>query len=196
MKRLAWFTLIVLATLTAAMLFWEFRVAAILFILSLAVAAAVRPLVDRFAGYGLPRGLALLLSYVLCIGGFIVLMLILSGPLLVNLEQLTKDLAAGYDQLRAQWPYGTSLQRTLVQQLPSTSELSNRRMVHRCCVYLRNACGLVSSAARTGGISVTSLTLNLEGLRIRYKHALVDIVTGGACTLVLLLPHASHAGCR
>ena len=49
MKRLAWFTLLVLATLTLALIFWEFRVAVVLFGLSLAVAAAVRPLVDRLA---------------------------------------------------------------------------------------------------------------------------------------------------
>ena len=36
MKRLAWFTLIVLATLTTAILFWEFRVAVVLFILPMA----------------------------------------------------------------------------------------------------------------------------------------------------------------
>jgi predicted PurR-regulated permease PerM len=124
MKRLAWFTLIVLATLTAAVLFWEFRVAVILFILSLAVAAAVRPLVDHIAARGLSRGLALLFTYVLCVGGIIALVMILSGPLLENLQQLTKDLALGYEQLKAQWPYGSSLQRSLAQQLPSVSELS------------------------------------------------------------------------
>ncbi len=124
MKRLAWFTLIILATLTAAVLFWEFRVAVVLFILSLAVAAAVRPLVDRIAARGLSRGLALLFTYALCVGGVIALVIILSGPLLENLQQLTKDLASGYEQLKAQWPYGSSLQHSLAQQLPSASDLS------------------------------------------------------------------------
>jgi putative permease len=124
MKRLAWFTLIVLATLTAAILFWEFRVAVVLFILSLAVAAAVRPLVDRIAARGLPRGLALLFTYALCVGSVIGLVMILSGPLLENLQQLTKDLASGYEQLKAQWPYGSSLQHSLAQQLPAASDLS------------------------------------------------------------------------
>ena len=45
------------------------------------VAATVRPLVDRFAARGLPRGLALLFTYALCVGGVIALVLILSGPL-------------------------------------------------------------------------------------------------------------------
>jgi putative permease len=124
MKRLAWFTLIILATLTAAILFWEFRVAVVLFSLSLVVAAAVRPLVDRFAARGLPRGLALLFTYALCVGGVIALVLILSGPLLANLQQLTRDLTSGYEQIKAQWPYGSPLQQSLARQLPATSDLS------------------------------------------------------------------------
>ncbi len=124
MKRLAWFTLIILATLTSAIVFWEFRVAVVLFGLSLAVAAAVRPLVDRLAARRVPRGLALLLAYALCVGGLIALVLILSGPLFANLQQLTKDLGNGYEQLKAQWPSGTALQQTLAKQLPAASDVS------------------------------------------------------------------------
>jgi putative permease len=124
MKRLAWFTLIILATLSLAVLFWEFRVAVVLFILSLAVAATVRPLVDRVAARRVPRGLALLITYVICIGSIIALVLILSGPLMVNLQQLTKDLASGYEQILAQWPDGSPLQQVLVKQMPALSDLS------------------------------------------------------------------------
>jgi putative permease len=124
MKRLAWFTLIVLATLTTAILFWEFRIAVALFILSLVVSAAVRPVVDRFAARGLPRGLALLFTYALCVGGIIAIVVIVSGPLFANLQQLTKDLVSGYEQLKTQWPYGSPLQHSLAQQLPTTSDLT------------------------------------------------------------------------
>ena len=59
-----------------------------LFVLSLVVAATVRPLVDRFAARGLPRGLALLFTYAICVGGVIALVVILSGPFLTDLQQL------------------------------------------------------------------------------------------------------------
>ena len=123
MKRLAWFTLVMLATFTLALLFWEFRVAVLLFVLSLVVAATVRPLVDRFAARGLPRGLALLLTYAICIGGVIALVVILSGPLLTDLQQLTKNVASSYEQMKTQWPTGTPFQQTLAQQPPSTDDL-------------------------------------------------------------------------
>jgi putative permease len=123
MKRLAWFTLVIFATLTLVLLFWEFRVAVLLFVLSLVVAATVRPLVDRFVARGLPRGLALLFTYAVCIGGIMALVLILSGPLLTDLQQLTQNVAGSYEQMRTQWPTGSPFQQTLAQQLPSTDEL-------------------------------------------------------------------------
>ena len=55
MKRLAWIVIVILATFTMALLFWEFRAAAVLLILSLVIAATVRPLIDWFAARGLPR---------------------------------------------------------------------------------------------------------------------------------------------
>jgi putative permease len=123
MKRLAWFTLVMLATFTLVLLFWEFRVAVMLFVLSLVVAATVRPLVDRFAARGLPRGLALLLTYAICVGGALALVLILSGPLLTNLQQLTKNVADSYEQMKTQWPTGSPFQQALARQLPSTTDL-------------------------------------------------------------------------
>jgi predicted PurR-regulated permease PerM len=125
MKRLAWFTLLVLATLMLALIFWEFRTAVVLFGLSLAVAAALRPLVDRLTVRGVPRGLALSVTYVVCIGGLIALVLILSGPLLTDLQQITRELASGYEQLKAQQPVGSSpLQQLFASQLPAAAELS------------------------------------------------------------------------
>src|SRR5664279_5483457 len=109
-KRLAWFTGVILATFTVAILFWEFRAAVVLFIVSLVIAASLRPVVDWFARRGLPRGLALLFAYAVCVGFIVALVLLLSGPLLTDLQQLTKDVTSGYEQLRAQWPTGTPFQ--------------------------------------------------------------------------------------
>ena len=88
MRRLAWSTAIILTTLTAALLVWELRATVLLFLLSLIVAATIRPLVDWFSARGLSRGLALLFTYVVCIGFIIALVLLLSGTLLTELQQL------------------------------------------------------------------------------------------------------------
>lgn len=123
MKRVAWSTAMILATLTGALLVWELRATVLLFILSLIVAATIRPLVDWFSARGLPRGLALLLTYAVCVGFIIGLGITLSGNLLTEFQQLTSDVTSGYEQLRTQWPSGTPFQRSLAERLPVASDL-------------------------------------------------------------------------
>ena len=61
MKRLALLTATVCATLVGAWLLWQFRAVLLLFVLSLVLSAALRPLADRQeAALKVPRPLAVL----------------------------------------------------------------------------------------------------------------------------------------
>jgi putative permease len=161
MKRLAWFTAIVLATLTAALLFWEFRSAVVLFILSLVISATVRPLVDWVSARRVPRGLALLLTYVVCVGSIIGLGVILSGPLLTDLQQLVKDVTSGYEKLRAQWPQGTPFQQSLAQQLPAASDLYAAITGPRGGTLIQTALGFTLGSFDLLGQLLISLVLSI-----------------------------------
>lgn len=123
MKRLAWSVFIIFATLTMALVMWEFRSAIVLLIFSLVIAATVRPMVDWITARRLPRGLALLLTYLICVGVLIIVGLTLGGLLLTDIQQLTKDMTSGYEQLRIQWPNGTPFQQSLARRLPSAVDL-------------------------------------------------------------------------
>ena len=68
MKRVAQLAAAVVLALVAAALLWEFREAAVLFLLSLAVAAALRPLVDGLVRRRWPRFAAVLCVYALTVG--------------------------------------------------------------------------------------------------------------------------------
>jgi putative permease len=149
MKRLAWFTLLILATLTLALIFWEFRGAVVLFGLSLAVAAAVRPLVDRLAARGVPRGVALLVAYLLCLGGLLALVLILSGPLLTDL------------QLKTQWPTGSPVQQMIANQLPAASDLSTAITGPQGSIVLQAVLGLTMSSLDLLGQLLIVLVLSI-----------------------------------
>ena len=54
---------LVLATLTGVFLLWQFRSVLVLFLFALALAAAMRRPIDYLAGRKLPRGLAIILTY-------------------------------------------------------------------------------------------------------------------------------------
>jgi predicted PurR-regulated permease PerM len=123
-KQLAQFTAAVLATVVVVFLLWEFRGAVILFLLSLAVSAVVRPLVERLSRRGLPVPLALLAIYALGVLGIVGLIYLVGGPLIGELQQLIGDLASSYERIRTQWPSGNTLQQFLAAQLPPPTALS------------------------------------------------------------------------
>jgi predicted PurR-regulated permease PerM len=178
MKRLAWFTAVVLGTLTAVLLVWEFRAAVVLFIISLVIAATVRPLVDWFSARRLPRGLALLLTYAVCVGFIIALVIILSGPLLSDLQQLTTDVTSGYEQLRAQWPNGTPFQQSLAQQLPAASDLYAAITGLQGGTLLQTALGLTLGSFDLLGQLLISLVLSIywSADQERFKRLWVSLL--------------------
>lgn len=119
MRRLALFALVVLATLTAAFIFWELRQGVIILLLSLAAAAALAPIVDFWTARGVPRPFALGLAYGL---GLLVLGLLLymtAGSLVSDVKGATDDIAVAYKQVKTQWPEGNAMQREVAARLPT-----------------------------------------------------------------------------
>ena len=124
MIRVAWIAALVLITLTVLGLLWQFNVAVVMFLLSLAAAAALRPMVELFSHWVPHKGLALAISFGLIVCAFSVLIFVITGPLLANLQQAIDDLFMTYERfknigLHAQFP----LIVNLAGQLPPTQVL-------------------------------------------------------------------------
>ena len=65
MIKLIRYTVVVLTTLMILLLIWQFTSAIVLFLLSLAVAAALRPLINSLTGRYVPKRIALGVVYFL-----------------------------------------------------------------------------------------------------------------------------------
>jgi len=122
-RRVAGVTAIVLATIGILLLLWQFRAVLGLFLLSVAIAAATRPAVERLTDRGFSRGLASVLVHVLVLAVFIGLIIALGGQILSELQLLSNFLVRVYDMIWAEWPSGTEFQRSVVAQLPPPAEL-------------------------------------------------------------------------
>lgn len=123
MKQLALYTTIVLATLAGAALLLSFPEAVVMFLISLAVAATVRPMLDGLTARGLPSGVSVLLTFLLIVIGLAGLIWGVSGLLVHDLGQLGDNLAMLYDRMWATWPHGSSFQQTLIARLPPPEDL-------------------------------------------------------------------------
>ncbi|HMN59051.1 MAG TPA: AI-2E family transporter [Anaerolinea sp.] len=124
MKRIAWYTAIVLFTLTGVFVLWQFRTPILLFILSLAVAAILRPVVNLLAARGIPRGLALAITYLAVVGIIVALGIFLVGPLIDEMQALVADLPGRYSQTQTQWSNGSGLQQLMAAILPDIDNFS------------------------------------------------------------------------
>jgi predicted PurR-regulated permease PerM len=124
MIRVIRYAVIVVTTLAVLLLIWQFAVAIVLFILSLAAAAILRPFVTSLTNRLMSKRLALGIVY-----GIVTLSLIsfflLIGPLLLqDLQDATNDFISNYDRAKLKWAGSGSLfQKTLAEQLPPSADL-------------------------------------------------------------------------
>jgi predicted PurR-regulated permease PerM len=123
MKRLASYTAVILATLALLYLLWQFRLIVILFIVSLFVAAAVRPSIRYLTDYNLSPVLARILIYSLIIGGIILVTYLLSDPFSREVQLLSNRTAIAYQLNYSRWSTGSEWQQGLVSRLPDPEAL-------------------------------------------------------------------------
>jgi predicted PurR-regulated permease PerM len=118
------YAVIVVTTLAVLLLIWQFAGAIVLFILSLAVAAILRPFIAGLTSKLMSKKLALGIVYgivILALLGFFLLV----GPLLLrDLQLASNDFISNYEQVRLKWPeMGSLFQESLAEQLPPATEL-------------------------------------------------------------------------
>jgi putative permease len=146
-RRIAVNSAVIFATLVVVVLLYEFRDALIIFLLSLSVAAALRPFVEKGNQKGLPRTLALILVYLLVIGAITLIAIMVGGSLLNELQVLVDRLARAYDRIWLEWPEGTEVQKTLIAQLPAPADLYNVFSIDRQNSAMQALLGLTVSSA-------------------------------------------------
>ena len=115
---------IVVITLAGLLLLWQFSTAIALFLLSLAVAAALRPLINSLMGRRISKQLALAIVYSLLVVSIVGALFLIAPALLEDLERASDDLISNYDLAKTEWPVrGTLFQKTVAEQLPPSEDL-------------------------------------------------------------------------
>jgi predicted PurR-regulated permease PerM len=123
MKRVAQIALTIGATLLAIGLLWVFQPTLGLFGGSLALSAALRPLVQRLENRGIGRSQAILLWYVLILAGLAVGFMIYSVGIVDEFSTSAEQLPRAYAAIAESWRSGSQLQRTIAEHLPPFDQL-------------------------------------------------------------------------
>src|SRR5690606_10573279 len=123
MKRLAFYAVVIVATLALLILLWQFRSAVILLLLSLVLTAALRPSVDYLESRGLGPGLARVLIYLALFGLLGLALYLIAAPLLAEFQRMSNFLVVLYDFTYRSWSAKTGIQQAIVQSLPAPGDL-------------------------------------------------------------------------
>ena len=113
----------VMTTLLALVVFWQFRIVAIYIMVSLALAAMVRPLIQDWKSHGWVMRLVLILLYLAGLGGF-GYMLLFAGRYTINdIQQLAQTLSAQGAWRIPTWLEGSAFQKALTTWMPTPDKL-------------------------------------------------------------------------
>src|SRR5208283_1890555 len=123
MIRLARATAIIVSTLLGVALLWQLSGPVLVFLVSLAVAAAARGPVEYLSSRGLPAMAALAGTYIfglLALGGLLALAICLASG---EIGLVTKDFQRFYDYAADHSSYSPRIEQTLNEHLPPADEL-------------------------------------------------------------------------
>ncbi len=122
-KQLVRFGAAVMTTLLALVVLWQFRVVAIYVLISLMLAAALRPLAYRLVGRRLVVRIVWVLLYLVILMGFGALLFLASEAAINDIQQLANTVSVQDQWILPIWLEGSSFQQVLVARLPPPSML-------------------------------------------------------------------------
>jgi putative permease len=122
-KKVASITFIVLATLLGVALLWALRGAVVLFALSLALSAALRPIVDHLVERGWSQSAAMAIVYVATVLDGAVLAYVLGAEAVIEIPRAASELLTAYEHAARTWPRSGEFRRFVAEHMPPPGEL-------------------------------------------------------------------------
>jgi putative permease len=117
-KQIALIGIAVLTTLLALLIFWEFRIVVVYLLISLTIAAAVRPLVKPLIGRSIAIRAAWILLYLGVLGGFGIFLFLIGRTAFNEIQQMGQSLSVQNAWTLPAWLDGTTFQPVLTSWLP------------------------------------------------------------------------------
>ncbi len=123
MKQVVVIGTAVMTTLLALVVLWQFRIVVVYVLISLALAATVRPLVVDWKRRRLMMRITLALLYIVSLGGFGFLIFHVGRFAVSDIQQVAQTLSVQGAWVLPPWLEGSPFQRALVAQLPTPDKL-------------------------------------------------------------------------
>jgi len=113
----------VMTTLLALVVLWQFRIVVVYVLVSLALAAALRPLVNHLVGRRFVVRLAWILLYLVALASFGFFLFLTGETIIHEIQQLAHTVSVQDEWRLPIWLKGSPFQQSLVARLPAPSKL-------------------------------------------------------------------------
>lgn len=123
MKKLVAFGMAIMTTLLALVILWQFRIVVVYVLISLTLAAALRPLFHRLVGRGLAVRIGWILLYLVALISFGFVLYLTSEIAIKEIQQLGHTVSVQDKWVLPLWLEGSSFQKIVLAQLPPPSKL-------------------------------------------------------------------------
>jgi len=181
MKRLAGIGVAVMTTLLALVALWQFRIVVVYVLISLTLAAALRPLAIRLVGRSFLVRAAWILLYLVVLGGFGFLLFQTSETAINEIQQLAQTVSVQDEWRMPVWLEGSAFQQALVARLPPPSKLfeavtgSQGQLVMPAILGFTQGIGSVVS----GGLIILLLSIYWSTSQIHFERLWLSLLPSG-----------------
>jgi len=122
-KQLVVFGTAVMTTLLALVVLWQFHIVIVYVLISLALAATVRPFVISWTRRGIAARVALIFLFIISLGGFVYLIFLIGKFAIEDIQQLAQALSVQGTWKLPPWLEGSLFQQILIARLPTPDKL-------------------------------------------------------------------------
>lgn len=113
----------VMTTLLALVVLWQFHIVVVYVLVSLALAAALRPLANRLVRQRFVVRMAWILLYLVALGSFGFLLFLTGKTAISEIQQLSHTVSVHDEWRLPPWLEGSPFEQALVERLPAPSKL-------------------------------------------------------------------------
>lgn len=125
MRRIIKYVLVVLGTISVAVLIYQFRALVLLLAVSLALTATTRPLLKHLRKYRVPGFAAQLLIIIIMLASVVGFAFMIGHILIADIQHLTNNLLIQYSSTYEMWEAGASWQQMIADRMPEPGRLTD-----------------------------------------------------------------------
>jgi putative permease len=181
MSHLVRYAFIVLLTLAALVILWEFREAIVFFLFSLVIGAVFRPMVENLVKRGIPRVPAIFLSYFTVIGFIILVIYLVSAPVGRELQHATDNFAVAYTRIQRDWVEGNPIQQAVAVQMPPIDDFYRGIAGDSGVGLFQAIVGIASNLFEIGSaiVIITALSMYWSADRVYFERLWLSLLPAG-----------------